>query len=51
MTDAVSLRSLRDRPYELPRIYTAMDTLPLFACRLAGLTRLRADEPSGPGPP
>jgi peptidoglycan/xylan/chitin deacetylase (PgdA/CDA1 family) len=27
-------------PLELPRLYTAMDGLPQFACRLAGLTRL-----------
>ncbi len=34
-------------PLELPRVYTAMDSLPLFACRLAGLTRLR-EEGAGP---
>jgi peptidoglycan/xylan/chitin deacetylase (PgdA/CDA1 family) len=33
-------------PLELPRVYTSMDSLPLFACRLAGLTRLH-EEPSG----
>lgn len=33
-------------PLELPRVYTSMDTLPLFACRLAGLTRLREEEPA-----
>lgn len=26
-------------PFELPRLHTSMDTLPLFACRLAGLSR------------
>ena len=35
-------------PLELPRVYTSMDSLPLFACRLAGLTRFREDEAAGP---
>jgi peptidoglycan/xylan/chitin deacetylase (PgdA/CDA1 family) len=30
--------------HELPRIYTSMDSLEAFACRLAGLTRLPADD-------
>lgn len=30
--------------HELPRIYTSMDSLAAFACRLAGLTRLPADD-------
>ena len=37
----------RSAPLELPRIYTSMDSLPLFACRLAGLTRLGEEEPAG----
>ena len=35
-------------PLELPRVYTSMDSLPLFACRLAGLTRFREEEAAGP---
>lgn len=35
-------------PLELPRVYTSMDSLPLFACRLAGLTRLREEGMAGP---
>jgi hypothetical protein len=35
-------------PLELPRVYTSMDSLPLFACRLAGLTRLGEEELVGP---
>ena len=31
-------------PHEIPRIYTSMDTASLFACRVAGLTRLRASD-------
>jgi peptidoglycan/xylan/chitin deacetylase (PgdA/CDA1 family) len=32
----------RDAPqHEIPRLYTSMDSLSLFACRVAGLTRLR----------
>ena len=30
--------------HELPRIYTHMDSLPSFACRLAALTRLPSDD-------
>jgi peptidoglycan/xylan/chitin deacetylase (PgdA/CDA1 family) len=37
----------KSAPLELPRVYTSMDSLPLFACRLAGLTRLR-EGVSGP---
>lgn len=35
-------------PLEIPRIHTSMDTLPLFAARLAGLTRLPDDDGGGP---
>jgi peptidoglycan/xylan/chitin deacetylase (PgdA/CDA1 family) len=34
-----------DHHLELPRLYTAAESLPLFACRLAGLTRLESETP------